>query len=90
MGIIRKHYYVGGRVQGVGFRYRAYHAAQMLRLTGYAKNLYDGRVELELQGERETIDQFLGMVEQGTFIHIDEIESENMEVIEDERNFRTY
>lgn len=89
MGIIRKHYYVSGRVQGVGFRYRAYYTAQHLRLTGYVKNLYDGRVELEVQGEREMVEQFLGAVEQGTYIHIDNIESMNMEVLEDERSFRT-
>jgi acylphosphatase len=89
MGVIRKHYYVSGRVQGVGFRYRAYHTANSLRLTGYVKNLYDGRVELEVQGERDMVERFLGMVEQGTWIHIDGIESENMDVIEDERSFRT-
>lgn len=89
MGIIRKHYYVSGRVQSVGFRYRAYYTAQHMGLTGYVKNLYDGRVELEVQGEREMVESFLGAVEAGTYIHIDGIESMNMEVLEDERSFRT-
>ena len=31
--VIRKHYYVDGRVQGVGFRYRAYYIAQQYGLT---------------------------------------------------------
>lgn len=87
--VIRKHYYVSGHVQGVGFRYRAYHVAQSMRLTGYVKNLYDGRVELEIQGEQEMVYSFLGAVEQGSFIHIDGIESEDMEVDEEERSFRT-
>jgi acylphosphatase len=89
MGVIRKHYLVSGRVQGVGFRYRAYHTANSMRLTGYVRNLYDGRVELEVQGERELVESFLGRVEQGTWIHIDGIESRNMNVIEEERSFRT-
>lgn len=41
-----KRYFVSGIVQGVGFRYFARRAAQRLRVTGYAKNLADGRVEV--------------------------------------------
>lgn len=89
MSIIRRHYYVSGSVQGVGFRYRAYHIAQHLRLTGYVKNLYDGRVEMEVQGESELVRDFLEQVGAGRFIYIDNIESKNMDVIEDERSFRT-
>jgi len=85
--VIRKHYYVSGSVQGVGFRYRAYHTANRLGLTGYAINLYDGRVELEVQGEKGLVDAFLGYMEEGTFIHIDGIESCNMEVDPSERSF---
>lgn len=84
--VIRKHYYVSGRVQGVGFRYRAYYTAQTFGLTGYAKNLPDGRVELEVQGEEELVREFLGRVEEGSFIHIEEIESRDMEV-QEERKF---
>ena len=42
-----RHYLVKGRVQGVGFRYFASQAARRLGVTGYAKNLRDGRVECE-------------------------------------------
>ena len=89
MGIIRRHYYVSGRVQGVGFRYRAYHTAQHMGLTGYVKNLYDGRVEMEVQGEAEIVRSFPDKVGAGTFIHIEDIQSKDMDVIEDERSFRT-
>ena len=89
MGIIRRHYFVSGRVQGVGFRYRAYYTARAMGLTGFVKNLYDGRVELEVQGDEDMVRSFLGEVEAGTFIHIDDIESKDMNVIEDERSFRT-
>lgn len=85
--IVRKHYYVSGRVQGVGFRYRSYYTANHLGLTGYAINLDDGRVELEVQGEEASVRDFLGRVEEGSFIHIDGIESYDMEVQPEERKF---
>ncbi|MBO4591408.1 MAG: acylphosphatase, partial [Eubacterium sp.] len=61
--IIRRHMIVSGDVQGVGFRYRANYAARGLGLTGYVRNLYNGKVELEVQGERELISRFLVEVE---------------------------
>ncbi len=48
---IRKHLIFSGRVQGVGFRYRAMNIAQMLGLTGWVKNRWDGKVEMEVQGK---------------------------------------
>lgn len=48
---IRKHIFFSGIVQGVGFRYRAYHIAQMLGLTGWVRNTWDDRVEMEVKGE---------------------------------------
>ena len=44
--IIRKHFFFKGRVQGVGFRYRAQNAASLYSVTGWVKNLYDGSVEM--------------------------------------------
>ncbi len=85
---IRKHYYVSGSVQGVGFRYRAYHLANSLGITGYVTNLYDGRVELELQGEKDFVNGFLDRIVQGSFIYIDDVEVSSMAVEEEERAFR--
>lgn len=85
--IVRKHYYVSGLVQGVGFRYRAYHLANSLRITGYAKNLYDGRVEMELQGEAELVNGFLDKMAQGSYILIEDVEVSNMDIEENERSF---
>ena len=51
--IIRKHFFFKGRVQGVGFRYRAQNAASLYSVTGWVKNLYDGSVEMEAQGTEE-------------------------------------
>ena len=67
--------FISGDVQGVGFRYRANYAAKSLGLTGFVRNLYDGRVVIEVQGERELIPRFLGEIDAGSFVHIDDIES---------------
>ena len=85
--VVRKHYFVSGSVQGVGFRYRAYHVSNHLGLTGYVKNLYDGRVELEVQGEEVLVDSLLDRINEGTFIFIDRVESYRMKIDEQERNF---
>src|SRR5581483_6235688 len=45
-----KRWLIRGRVQGVGFRYFAQRAAQGLGLTGYVRNLDDGRVEVYAAG----------------------------------------
>jgi acylphosphatase len=47
-----------GRVQGVGFREFARRIGTSCKLTGYAKNLPDGTVELLAEGEEENISQF--------------------------------
>jgi acylphosphatase len=46
-----KRYFVRGRVQGVGYRYFVERAAAELGLTGYTRNLDDGRVEVYAVGE---------------------------------------
>lgn len=48
--MVRKHYRFTGRVQGVGFRYRAKHAASGMCVTGWVRNEGDGSVEMEVQG----------------------------------------
>lgn len=48
-----------GRVQGVGFRYSAVHKARELGITGYVKNMYDGSVFIEAEGDQVSLDHFL-------------------------------
>jgi len=52
-----------GRVQGVGFRWTTQGVVSDLPLSGYVRNLPDGRVELLLQGSRESVDNGLSRVE---------------------------
>ena len=50
--------YYKGHVQGVGFRYTAHSIARGHEVTGYVRNLPDGRVELVAEGERRETDAF--------------------------------
>jgi acylphosphatase len=61
----RLHAYISGRVQGVAFRFFAQHEARVLGLTGWGRNLYDGRVEVVAEGERERLEQFLAELKKG-------------------------
>ena len=56
--------YFSGTVQGVGFRFTAMRVARRFPVTGYVRNLRDGRVELVAEGEPETLTRFLAGVEQ--------------------------
>ncbi len=81
--MVRKHFIISGSVQGVGFRYRAYYTALRFGLTGYVRNLYDGTVEMELQGDANAISQAIGEIDAGHFIHIDGIETTEMPLSEE-------
>jgi acylphosphatase len=52
---IARRYLVSGRVQGVGFRYFVHDAATREGVTGYVRNLPDGRVEALVEGEAEAV-----------------------------------
>ncbi|MBZ5577337.1 MAG: acylphosphatase [Acidobacteriia bacterium] len=71
---------VRGRVQGVGFRYFAQRAAVELGLTGYVRNLDDGRVEVYAVGPEDKLSEFAGRLHRGprcAEVHgVDEQESE--------------
>ena len=52
---MRAHIIVTGLVQGVGFRYFIYRKAVELGLRGFVKNLFDGSVEIVVEGEKDKI-----------------------------------
>ena len=62
--IVRRTLHFTGRVQGVGFRYTAQRVAETFRVTGYVRNLRDGRVELVAEGAIDELDRFQRAVEQ--------------------------
>ena len=85
--MIRKHIRFWGRVQGVGFRYRAYHAANAVGATGWVRNEYDGSVTMEIQGTEELIDQVILLIEKGRFVRIENMDARTIPVKEEERGF---
>ena len=51
-----KHIIFTGRVQGVGFRFTAFNIANRCQLTGIVRNMFDGTVEMTVQGRAGDID----------------------------------
>ena len=76
-----------GRVQGVGFRYTASHAANALGLTGLVYNEWDGSVIMEVQGRSSTISCLIEKLDTAMFIEIDNIEKTNLPLVEWESSF---
>ena len=56
---------VSGRVQGVGYRYFAAHAARRLGLTGSVRNLPGGAVEAIAEGDEPALQEFLVELREG-------------------------
>ncbi len=59
MSRIRAHLFIKGRVQGVFFRACTQEEAQKRKLTGWAKNLYDGGVEAVFEGEEKDVQSMI-------------------------------
>lgn len=59
----RLHVYYTGSVQGVGFRFTAERVAMSFGLTGWARNLSDGRVEITAEGNVRRLNEFLEKIE---------------------------
>ena len=57
--MIRYYIIVDGRVQGVGFRFFCTMNARTLDLTGWVRNMDNGMVEMEVQGEENSIEKFI-------------------------------
>ena len=62
---IRVHIFVSGRVQNVCFRGDTQQIARELEITGWVKNLPDGKVEIIAEGEKEKLKQMVDWVKQG-------------------------
>ncbi len=60
-----RRYFISGIVQGVGYRYYAQRAAQKLELSGYIRNLEDGRVEAYAVGSPEQLAAFSAALKKG-------------------------
>ncbi|MGH2574106.1 MAG: acylphosphatase [Ignavibacteria bacterium] len=71
---------VSGRVQGVGYRYYVYHVAQALNLNGYAKNLFNGDVEIYAEGRKEFLNDLINKARKGpSHSYVEDIKIEWLE-----------
>ena len=61
----RVHLKIAGRVQGVSFRWYTQKKATQLGVTGWVKNLADGRVELEAEGDNQQLEQLVNWCQHG-------------------------
>ncbi len=77
-----------GVVQGVGFRYFMQNFAKTYKCTGFVKNLNDGSVLVEIQGELDQIDQTLAEMNRVKHIVITDIKRYPIDVVEKEKAFR--
>ena len=59
MSQTRRHVFYSGHVQGVGFRYNVLRCAQPRAVTGFVRNLDDGRVELVAEGDSDEVQRLL-------------------------------
>jgi acylphosphatase len=85
---VRLHCFVSGRVQGVGFRYFVRGRANELGLTGWVRNLYDGRVEVVAEGEQATLQQLEAALRRGP--PGSDVTSVETEMGEDSGEFRDF
>lgn len=63
-----------GRVQGVGFRFTAQRYANETGVFGYVKNLWDGTVEVVVEGEQEKVVSFLERIKSTLAHYIEDVE----------------
>ncbi len=67
--MIERQVFYHGRVQGVGFRYTVKQIASGYEVTGWVRNLSDGRVELQVRGEKTQVEEFLAAISASNLKH---------------------
>jgi acylphosphatase len=87
--MIAKQVLYSGRVQGVGFRYSTKQIASGFEVTGWVKNLPDGRVELQAQAyDPDELDSFLREIDESNLgSHIKEREVQSIPPLTGVRGF---
>ncbi len=80
MDKIRKHFIFHGEVQGVGFRWNAMHIARKYGVSGWARNLYDGTVEMEAEGTPLDIATLVDELKAGRWTYVEQIDEKTLPV----------
>lgn len=63
---VRYHAFIEGRVQGVGFRMFVKECADLMNLTGWVRNTWQGEVEVMVEGSQAAVQQLILKLQQGT------------------------
>ena len=87
--MIRRSYVFSGRVQHVGFRWRARQAAVKFGCTGWCRNNPDGTVSMEIQGPEAKINLTIVAIRCGRYIHVEHMEVLPLPVVPDETEFNS-
>ena len=75
---VARHFFLSGRVQGVGFRFYAERMANREGIHGWVRNLPDGRVEAAAEGEADAVERFEIKLRQGpSSARVDDVEVED-------------
>ena len=82
------HVFISGFVHGVGFRQHIKSKAKSLDLTGWIRNLPDGRVEAVFSGEKDKIEDAVSECSQGPFFS--EVKGVEVEWLEDGEKFTDF
>jgi acylphosphatase len=72
----RRTCHFSGHVQGVGFRYTAQSIAARFAVTGYVRNLPDGRVELVVEGDDKEIDALIQSIQEQMEGHVRKVQTQ--------------
>ena len=87
--MIRIHCLNSGRVQGISFRSFTVKIAERLGLTGWVKNLPDGRVESMVEGEEKNVEKFLRLLNKGPILsRVNEVKIEREKYTGDFSDFK--
>ena len=77
-----------GRVQGVGFRWKAAQLAKQYGLPGWVRNNEDGSVSMEIQGENMAIFVLLDKLKNDPWIIVENYRADTIPVVKNEPGFR--
>ena len=83
----RWHLVLSGQVQHVGLRYTALYLSRDYGLTGWVKNLPDGRVEMEVQGDVTSLRRFYVQLKSQPHIHVAHADVAEVPLQSGERSF---
>ena len=85
---VRKAGRAEGRVQGVGFRFFVQSNAKAMGVTGWVKNMSDGSVTMELQGEAAVVERLIAKIKHGNdWIQVTNFTENDLPLVEGENKF---